>query len=365
MRFAFAGRRETQFLQRFSQEIRQILTKRGHQSTPQIDPSTDMVLNFCTSSHPYASRQRPEGTFAVGVIQGHPPESDEPEAVLDCAYPLVVRTLCNAVLFTYSRTASDSRTLLITLEGGVSPIEGQPHEPEYYRQVCDRLVSMVSCTPVTDNEFDCDMPKDLRGGCSGSRQMMDASKKLAELDLLPPPFPVVEMLDEGDLCHFKRLFGSPGLSYGNFSARHDRSRFWMSASGVDKTDLSTVGRDILLVKNYNPQRNAMVISRLPDIEPLQASVDAIEHWLIYQDNPAVGGILHLHAWMDDIDVIDTTYPCGTFELGRAVADMIAKNPEPARVAVGLPNHGVTLTGSCLMAIFDRIDGQLLDDIPPV
>ena len=52
----------------------------------------------------------------------------------------------------------------------------------------------------------------------------------------------------------KRLYGIGGLSYGNLSARKDESRFWMSASGVDKTRLETIGRDILLVSDYDEVR---------------------------------------------------------------------------------------------------------------
>src|SRR5437762_5852382 len=33
----------------------------------------------------------------------------------------------------------------------------------------------------------------------------------------------------------------------------------------------------------------------PGIEPRRVSVDAIEHWMIYQGHPDVGAILHVHA----------------------------------------------------------------------
>ena len=74
-----------------------------------------------------------------------------------------------------------------------------------------------------------------------------AGKRMGDLDLLPAPFPIEELLDERDLRHVMRLYGVGGLSYGNLSARQDADRFWMSASGVDKSQLDGIGRDILLV----------------------------------------------------------------------------------------------------------------------
>ena len=37
----------------------------------------------------------------------------------------------------------------------------------------------------------------------------------------------------------------------------------MSASGVDKSDLREIGRDVLLVKDYDPEAQAMVLSVPP------------------------------------------------------------------------------------------------------
>ena len=61
------------------------------------------------------------------------------------------------------------------------------------------------------------------------------------------------------------LFGIGGLSYGNASARYlggdisgvpdaDGPVFWMSASGVDKSDLRNVGEHILMVRGYDAVR---------------------------------------------------------------------------------------------------------------
>ena len=118
----------------------------------------------------------------------------------------------------------------------------------------------------------------------------------------------------------------------------------MSASGVDKSALEIPGRDILLVSNYDQEHGRIVLSVPPDVEPRRVSVDAIEHWMIYQAHPGVGAILHVHAWMKDIVATDVNYPCGTEELAISVADLLAQEPNPNEAVIGLRNHGITVTG---------------------
>jgi len=174
---------------------------------------------------------------------------------------------------------------------------------------------------------------------------------------------VHEYLDERDLRHVMRLYQVGGLSYGNLSARKDETRFWMSASGVDKSKLEVIGRDILLVTGYVPERKAMRLSVPPNIEPRRVSVDAIEHWLIYRENPQVGAILHVHAWADGAPCTEMTYPCGTYQLGRAVADIVRVAPDPVHAVVGLKNHGLTITGESLDEILSRVSGSLVRNVP--
>jgi hypothetical protein len=137
----------------------------------------------------------------------------------------------------------------------------------------------------------------------------------------------------------------------------------MSASGVDKSNLSEIGRDMLLVTDYDAERQAMVMSVPPGIEPRRVSVDAIEHWKIYMEHPGVGAIMHVHAWVDGIDATEMNYPCGTAELADAVADLVRVQPDPAHAIIGLKNHGLTITGESLDEIFDRVEPRILRQIP--
>ena len=107
----------------------------------------------------------------------------------------------------------------------------------------------------------------------------------------------------------------------------------------------------------------MILSVPPNVEPRRVSVDAIEHWMIYQHHPDVGAILHVHAWMEGIAATDINYPCGTAELAGAVAELIAAEPDPAHAVIGLRNHGITATGESLGEILDRIEPGLLRQVP--
>ena len=123
----------------------------------------------------------------------------------------------------------------------------------------------------TPNEFVPDLEPELWGGDEITASITRAGKLLDELDLLPSPFPIEAYLPEADLRHLKQMFNIGGLSYGNVSARKDDLRFWMSASGVDKTKLEEIGPEILMVTDYIPERRAMSLSVPPNVTPRRVS----------------------------------------------------------------------------------------------
>src|SRR5207248_10462320 len=137
----------------------------------------------------------------------------------------------------------------------------------------------------------------------------------------------------------------------------------MSASGVDKSALTDVGKHILLVQGYDAERDTMILSVPPDVKPNRVSVDAIEHWMIYNEHPEVGAILHVHAWMEGIDSTEINYPCGTVELAGAVAQPLREAPAPGHAGVGQRHHGATITGESLNDILDPIIGELDLNVP--
>jgi Class II Aldolase and Adducin N-terminal domain len=204
------------------------------------------------------------------------------------------------------------------------------------REVVERLEPLATSRLVIDNEFRTDLEPELWSGDEITESIADAGRRLDALGLLPAPFPVEDLVDEHDLRHIKRLYGIGGLSYGNLSARKDETRFWMSASGVDKAKLETPGRDILLVSGYDAEAARIVLSVPPGIEPRRVSVDAIEHWRIYREHPGVGAILHVHAWLKGIPATEVNFPCGTEELAATVAELLAAEPDPDHAAE--PRH---------------------------
>ena len=129
--------------------------------------------------------------------------------------------------------------------------DGTSAGPSLAEELVSRLEPLATSHLVIDNEFRRDLEPELWSGDELTASIAAAGRRLDELGLLPAPFPVEELVDERDLRHIKRLYGVGGLSYGNLSARKDERRFWMSASGVDKSKLDQPGVDILLVSDYD------------------------------------------------------------------------------------------------------------------
>lgn len=370
MRFAFHETLERDELRPFAEGLGGALRRHGHAEVEDPDEAGLVVHGF-DAEDPTSFRRRSRSVFLVGLTRTGP--IDEP--ALERGYPLLVRSLSNLLVglaeggerprahfFTPERghyeVASDG-------DGGGAEVDGEgPGDAEpYFESVYRRVEPLATSTLVVDNVFDPDLPPELHDGDATTAALCRAGERLGRLDLLPTPFPLEEVLPAADLRHLEKLFGIGGLSYGNLSVRADGGRFWMSASGVDKSSLREVGRDVLLVKGYDPERNAMMLSVPPDVEPRRVSVDAIEHWTLYREHPEVGAIVHVHAWMEGVPVTDFNFPCGTRELSEAVADRVRAAPDPSRAVVGLKNHGLTITGRSLEGIFERIEGRIVPQVP--
>jgi hypothetical protein len=309
----------------------------------------DFVLNMFDPAEPKAFRRGSRGTYSAAFYEL--PEA--PDDVLKESYPMLVRTLSNVVLL----RVDGQGVWFTTMERGTYHVSDDPKE------IYERLEPLATSRLVIDNEWVPDLEPELWDGDEITEDIGEAGRRLEELDLLPSPFPVEEYLSGRDLRHVMRLYSVGGLSYGNLSARKDETRFWMSASGVDKSKLEDVGRDILMVTGFDDERGAIVLSVPPGIEPRRVSVDAIEHWMIYQAHPDVGAILHVHAWMEGIAATDVNYPCGTQQLAVAVADLVAAETDPAHAVIGLRNHGITCTGDSLTEILDRVAPRVLRQVP--
>ncbi len=320
-----------------------------------VDPTeASLVLNLVDAADPKPFRRRARGTFVAAIYE----LPEVPADVLQTNYPMLVRALANIVL----SYVADHGVYFTTMERGHYGVESAD-DAALADGVIERLAPLANSRLVIDNEFKTDLEPELWDGDEVTEELAAAGRRLGDLDLLPAPFPIEDLLDERELRQVKRLYGIGGLSYGNLSMRKDATRFWMSASGVDKSKLEAPGRDMLLVSGYDEAAGTMIMSVPPGVEPRRVSVDAIEHWMIYQAHPDVGAILHVHAWMEGIQATDINYPCGTHELALAVADLLARESDPAHAVIGLRNHGITATGESLFEILDRIEPKVLRQVP--
>jgi ribulose-5-phosphate 4-epimerase/fuculose-1-phosphate aldolase len=352
MSYAFTGRAASPELQRFAGELGAALERAGFAPAGDANDA-DLVLNLISAENARPFRRRSRGTFVAAVHE----RPSIPADLLKAEYPLLVRALANVVLCHVPRQG----VWFTTMERGNYRVQGV--ETGLADAVAERLAPLARSRLVIDNEFRTDLEPELWEGDELTEQIRDTGVRLGTLDLLPAPFPIEELLDEHDLRHVKRLYGIGGLSYGNLSARRDETRFWMSASGVDKTKLAIPGRDILLVSGYDAERNRMILSVPPNVEPRRVSVDAIEHWMIYRAHPGVGAILHVHAWVEGIAATEINFPCGTEELATSVAELLAAEPDPDHAVIGLHNHGITATGESLAEILDRIEPRIVRQVP--
>ena len=358
MDFTFVGSPRSASFNRFSNGLREVMESEGHRFIDDTD-GAKLVFNFLPRGRSRPFRRRARAVFVCAVTEFPQPFTDP----IAQGYPVLVRSLANLAVVLVPSGPGDPDAHFVTLEQGHHMVPGSTPRDGYFQGIYAHVAPMASSTLVIDNVFRPDLPEELWNGDAITESIRRAGRRLDELDLLPAPFPVDELLSPRDFRHIKRLFGLGGLSYGNVSARHDGERFWMSASGVDKSRLRIIGRDILMVTGHDGERNCMLVSHPPGVEPRRVSVDAIEHWMIYREHPEVGAILHVHGWMRGVRSTDFGYPCGTRELGRAVADIVREAEDPSRCVVGLRNHGLTITGIGLDEIFDRVEGRILRTVP--
>ncbi len=358
MTFACSGHPRTPQQRWFVEGLRRTLSGRGLEETGP-DRAPRIVLHVADRDAPRPFRRRAQATFVVAIFEGPTPEG----AVLPALYPHLVRALANMLLYLTS-DQQPSRAYVVTLEQGYFTIQEQDDQA-FFNQIFERLYPLASAQLVINNEFHADLEPEVWDGDELTEGLAAAGRRLDALHLLPTPFPIEDLLGPRDLAHVRRLFGIGGLSYGNLSVRKDAHRFWMSASGVNKGAMKDIGRDMLMVKGYDPERNLILLSVPPTIEPRRVSVDAIEHWMIYTAHPSIGAIIHVHAWMDGVPSTQVQYPCGTLQLAQAVAQLVADSPNPNRAVIGLRNHGLTITGPTLNDILERIEGRLLLRVPMV
>lgn len=318
----------------------------------------NFVLNLTTIEQPYVFRRKSKNVFVVSFVTGHNLNGN----LQSVCYTTLVKTLSNLLICAVP-SGDGIRLYFMTPEAG------------FYQLPCDsdkiyqRILPIVSAHFATENTFTTDLPKAYWDGSPIVEKIQHYGKVLDSLNVLPVPFPLPEVLDEREMRHLYKIFGITGASYGNLSARENipelgDTTFWMTGRGVNKAKLSTVGKDILLVKGFDLEEGTAFISQPQEFErKARVSVDAVEHYLIYKTFPDVGAIIHVHAWIDGVLCTRQNYPCGTRELAEEVVNLLKQTENPSCTAVGLKNHGLTITGPSLEEIFARISNTLQTTVP--
>ena len=357
MKVAFAGDEPREDVGALARGLDRALAGRGLEAA--AAEAAGLVFNLASSDEPRANWRRGDlSQYGVTLLATPPGSLDaaasSPSDVLSVAYPALLKTMSNAVV-----AVDGDRLVLVTPEMGVRPLEGEAGA----ESVLDAVLPLAGARFCIENELAEDLPDGLLD-CDAVRALADGGRRLAGLGLLPSPVSLDGLLSEADVKLLRAIYGVQQISYGNLSCREPSGGFWMSGRGVNKGRLETVGRDILLVTGHDRETGRLSLSVPAGVTEGRVSVDAMEHALIYEAWPEVGAIVHVHAWMEGVDSTRQNWPCGTVEIADEVAELVARQDDPANAVVGLRNHGLTITGSSLPAIFARIAGRLQREIPP-
>lgn len=357
--FTITSLKKDPFLTWYTEGLKEKFLIEGYEFFEEPVDDIRLVFNIIDQEKPRPYRRKAQATFVVSILV----VNEEPENIFEFAYPFLIRTIANQLILIVQKNENIDH-YFITPEQGFYKLSYHGVEKEdFFISIYQRLEPVAAAQLVIDNQFINDLDQSLWNGNEITQKMYEAGKQLDRMNLLPAPFPLEKYLSLRDMRQLKKLYGIGGLSYGNLSSRHNDTHFWMSASGVNKANMRVIGQDILYIKGFNSLKNAMEISIPTAVSPKRASVDAIEHWMIYKEHPNVGAIVHIHAWMDGVIATEINYPCGTIQLAETVADLVRKADDPSRAIIGLKNHGLTITGRDLDDIFNRIDGQVIAQVP--
>jgi len=357
MNFAFIKNSNNPLGETIAHQICKTFQKHGHRLSKNED-KIKFVLNLTDANYPQYFRRKSKAVFVISLIV----VNGTCENLRSLSYQALVRSLSNLLLCVKSN-ANKPEIYFTTPEAGFYHI---PFEPE---AVYRKILPIAGAHFAIDNRLSTDLPRAYWESTPIVEKIKHYGRELDHLGVLPAPFPLREVLPENDIEQLYHLFEVKGISYGNLSAREripefpNATTFWMTARGIDKSNIMTVGKDIMLVKGIDSITDTILVSVPPTHDPrARVSVDAVEHELIYRSFPETGAIIHVHAWMKNVPCTRQNYPCGTHELALEVVNLLKETEDPSQTAVGLKNHGLTITGHNLDDIFTRIRGRLLTQV---
>lgn len=334
------------------------ISKKGHEQVSLVEDS-NFVLNLIDLESPKAYRRKSQEEMVVSIAIA----TDTVKDMKSSCYIALVKSISNILFCINLDTNKELKVFSITPEVGFTEFNFD------IELIYKYMFPVISSHFVLRNRFTDETIIKENEIIPEVDDIIFYGKELLKLGVLPAPFPLMKFLKKELIDQLYRLYQIKGLSYGNLSIRNrshkaEVNSFWMTARGVDKSDLKGFGKDILLVKGFDHHKNEMIVS-VPSINDpkIRVSVDAVEHYHIYNQFPDVGAIVHVHGWIDGMVCTTQSHPCGTRELAENVVSLLKSTSSPERTEVGLKNHGLTITGPDIRDIFKRLDGRLKTSVP--
>src|SRR5918992_1727934 len=221
MTYAFFGRPTSSDFEAFAGALGEALDARGWEHESSDPREADLVVNFIDPADPKPFRRRSRGTFVAAIHE----QPTVPDDILKTNYPLLVRALANIVLC----YVPDQGVWFTTMERGHYGVHAENGQHGLAEGVIERLAPLALSKLVIDNEFRTDLEEELWEGDEVTEEIREAGVRMGDLDLLPAPFPIEDLLSERELRHVKRLYGIGGGSCGDLRSGKDGTRLWGTA----------------------------------------------------------------------------------------------------------------------------------------
>jgi hypothetical protein len=223
-------------LLRLCENLTRLITGKGHEKVNEGQDS-NFILNLIDLDSPKPFRRRSEEEKVVSIA--YTPKA--PENLRSSCYIALVRSISNLLFCVYHESDGDDlRACSITPEVGF--VEFDYSGESLYRY----MYPVISSHFVLGNELAEDGGLENSDGIREIGELKAYGTELLKLGVLPSPFPLKEFLDQELIDHLYRLYQIKGLSYGNLSIRNTNhnipnTSFWMTARGVNKSELKGVG----------------------------------------------------------------------------------------------------------------------------
>jgi len=174
----------------------------------------------------------------------------------------------------------------------------------------------------------------------------------------PPVHILLNQLDEVRTKLFDLgLVGvySDGVGYGNVSIRHEAGCIISGTATGSRRVLGAGG--YCCVRSFDLQNNKVLTAG-----PVKASSESMTHCAIYQANPLMQCVLHIHnreLWerllSQGYDSTSVDIPYGTPQMALSMATLACTKTEPSDLIV-MAGHeeGIVAYGQTLFCVFDQI-----------